>query len=537
MPKILRTDPLILLSDDKRRVAIEASVDGRIEVLTNAKRQILNGRDMWVMDYSLDNFIHAHVLRIPLPAPIRHRYTWCGRYKPMAHQMTTAAFCTRYERLFVLNEIGTGKTLSALWAADFLMREGAIKKCVILSTLSTLNPVWGAEIFQHFPHRRFFILHGAAKKRVTQTADFYIMNHDGLRNAALLSALTADPDIGLVIVDEAALLRNSRTARYKALSQLLRTVPRAWLLTATPTPNNPTDAWAQARLVNPVAVPRFFPAFQDLVMRKEGPFRMVARPEAPAIVHRVMQPAIRFTAAQCLDLPPISHLSRHADMSPQQAALYEHMRKTLTAEVKGHLITAANEAVKANKLLQVACGVLLSDEKVHAVHAPAKITVLLELMEQATGPVVIFAPYTAVVAYIRERLVAAKYRVESVTGAVGRGARDTIFSEFQRGNIDALVAHPGTMSHGLTLTASHLMIWYGPVWSNDTYEQAIGRLYRQGQTQHVNIVHLESSTIETEMYARLRERRHMQGVLLKLFASDDELTPPVDAPMGIAYNH
>ncbi len=532
MPTILRKDPLILLSDDGERVAIDAaSVDDRLGALTGAMRIPLNGRPMWVMPYTTANFRAAHTLHIPLPAPIRHRYKWSGRYKPMAHQASTAAFCTLFDKLFILNDIGTGKTLSALWAADFLMREGAIHKVLILSTLSTLTPVWCTEIFQHFPHRRFHMLHGAGKKLVGEDAAFLIMNHDGLRNTALMATLASDKMLDLVIVDEAAILRNSRTKRYKALGQILKAVPRAWLMTATPTPNNPTDAWAQARLVNPVAVPRFFQDFQAMTMRKEGMFKWTPKPDAAQIVHRALQPAIRFTAADCLDLPPISYLSRHADMSSEQAALYAQMRRTLVAEIGEHTITAANEAVKGNKLLQCACGVLLDDGDTHTIHASAKMAAVMEILESAGGPVVIFAPFKSVVAYIHARLVAAKIGAEAITGETSRGERDRVFAAFQRGDLQVIVAHPATMSHGLTLTASSTMIWFAPVWSNETYEQAVGRLYRKGQTRHVNIVHLESSEIETEMYGRLRERKRMQGLLLSMFGGDGD-APAIDKAVG-----
>ena len=51
-----------------------------------------------------------------VPSPITKRYAWPGRFKPMAHQVETAAFLTMHRKAFVFSEPGTGKTLSALWA-------------------------------------------------------------------------------------------------------------------------------------------------------------------------------------------------------------------------------------------------------------------------------------------------------------------------------------------------------------------------------------------------------------------------------------
>ena len=59
-----------------------------------------------------------------VPSPITRRYNWPGKYKPMAHQVQTASFLTLNRKAFVFSEPGTGKTLSALWAADYLMTRG-----------------------------------------------------------------------------------------------------------------------------------------------------------------------------------------------------------------------------------------------------------------------------------------------------------------------------------------------------------------------------------------------------------------------------
>ena len=411
----------------------------------------------------------------------------------------------------------TGKSLSALWAADFLISEGLVHKVLILSTLSTLTPVWSREIFTHLPHRKFCVLHGKGKALVKQPHDFYIMNHDGLRDTKLLHQIASDESFDLVILDESAVFRNSRTARYRSLAGLLKpSGRRAWLMTGTPTPNAPTDAWAQAKLVNPLAVPRFFSDFQGMVMDKVGMYAWRPKRDATRIVHRCMQPAIRFTAEQCLDLPPITYITHHADMTPEQSQAYGAMRKTLSVEIREHKITAANEAVKGNKLLQIACGCLYGEETAEILKAENKMSVLREVIEAAGGKVIIFAPFKKVVDYLHGEL-SKTWSAEKVYGDTSKNARDRILQSFQFGETQLLIAHPATMSHGLTLTAAATMVWYAPMWSNDVYEQAVARIYRKGQEKHTTIVHLESSAIEQEMYARLKERRSMQGVLLKMF--------------------
>jgi SNF2 family DNA or RNA helicase len=84
------------------------------------------------------------------PAPSCTTTTGRDSTHPFDHQKRTAAFLTLYHRCLVLNEIGTGKTQSSLWAADYLIKTKKVKKVLILSPLSTLERVWGDGIFTGF---------------------------------------------------------------------------------------------------------------------------------------------------------------------------------------------------------------------------------------------------------------------------------------------------------------------------------------------------------------------------------------------------
>jgi hypothetical protein len=81
-----------------------------------------------------------------VPSPITAKYDWPGRFKPMAHQIETASFLTLHRRAFVFSEPGTGKTLSALWAADYLMRTRQVRRCLILCPISIMHSAWIARL-------------------------------------------------------------------------------------------------------------------------------------------------------------------------------------------------------------------------------------------------------------------------------------------------------------------------------------------------------------------------------------------------------
>jgi SNF2 family DNA or RNA helicase len=111
--------------------------------------------------------------------------------------------------------------------------------------------------------------------------------------------------------------------------------------------------------------------------------------------------------------------------------------------------------------------------------------------------------------------------VAVVNGAVSATKRNEIFNNFQKGrDPHVLIAHPGTMAHGLTLTSASTIIWYGPINHNEIYVQANGRIERIGKRNVSNVIHIEGTELERRMYERLRNKQNLQGVLLDLIQQD-----------------
>jgi SNF2 family DNA or RNA helicase len=464
-------------------------------------------------------------LGIKAPAPIMHYYDWVGEFTPYAHQKSTAAFLTMNMKALVLNEIGTGKTQSALWAADYLINAGVINKVLVISPLSTLERVWGDAIFKGLLHRRHVVLHGSAKRRkqlLNSEADFYIINHDGF-------PIISDQAMGmfdLVIIDEAAVYRTPNTTRFRLFRKWMDNNPdtRLWLMTGTPTPNNPTDAWALAKLVDSPYAPRTFGSFRDQVMEKYGQYTYLPRVTALDTVKHVLQPAVRFTRDECFDLPDTVFQTREVNLTAEQRMHYDKMMRSFITDVAGgEQITAVNEAVKLQKLIQIACGVAYNDmgENVELDCKP-RVNAVLEVIEEVGGKVIVFVPLTGTL-HMLERELSKHYTVAVVNGAVSSKKRNVIFHDFQE-NSDPkiIVAHPATMAHGLTLTAASSIVWYGPITSNEQYVQANGRVERIGKRHTSNVIHIEATALERKMYKRLETKQKLQGLLLDLIQQEQE---------------
>ena len=417
----------------------------------------------------------------------------------------------------------TGKSMSVLWAYDYLRHVGQARRMLIVSPLSTLERVWADELFKHFPHLTYTVLHGAAAKRkklLNLDVDVYIINHDGVK--VVQKELRERPDIDTVVIDELAEFRNSSTDRWKALNDVLSGRTWVWGLTGSPTPKAPTDSWAQVRLISPGRVPKYFSKFRDAVMRQINTFKWIPRPEAAHVVKEAMQPAILFKRDECIDLPPCTFSTRQVEMSPEQKKAYNDMMGKLKAEYAGGEITAVNEAVKALKLVQVAAGVAYDSSGENIIlPAESRIKAVKEIVDEADGKVIVYVPLTGALNRIAEELREEGHEVGVVHGETNKTERDTVFSAFQSGDsMRVLVAHPKCMAHGLTLTAANVIVWYIPTNDFSVYEQACGRIVRPGQKRHQHIIHLEGSNVERKMYTRLENRGTAQGVLLDLIKED-----------------
>ena len=463
------------------------------------------------------------MLGIKAPSPILHYYDWCGDFTPYKHQKMTSAFLTMHDKALVLNEIGTGKTHSALWACDYLMTIGYIKKVLIISPLSTLERVWGDGIFMNFPHRQAVTLHGTSIRRLQllQTdADFFVINHDGF---SIISE-EAKGMFDLIIVDEAAVLRNPSTNRFKILRKYLSKYPdtKLWMMTGTPTPNDPTDAWALARLVESPYNAKTYTAFKESVMMKIGQWKWLPRPESVEIVRHVLYPAVRYTRDECFDLPETVFQTRKVSLTKEQKEHYDKMLKHFVTEfAKEGTITAVNEAVKLQKLVQISCGVVYGDlvQQIELDCSP-RVNVVKEVIEEVGGKVIVFVPLTGTLKML-ERVLSKQWSVAIVNGEVSTSKRNKIFYDFQNTkDPHVLIAHPATMAHGLTLTSASTIIWYGPITSNEQYVQANGRIERIGKKHVSNIIHIESTDLEHKMFERLKNKQKLQGLLLDLIQED-----------------
>jgi len=427
-------------------------------------------------------------------------------FTPFDHQKQTSEFLTTNRKAFCFNEQGTGKTASVIWAVDYLMQRGLVKRVLVICPLSIMKSAWQNDLFKFAIHRTVTVAYGAAQKRkqlINMGAEFVIINFDGV---GIVKKEIMAGGFDLIVVDEASAYKNAQTDRWKDLRDLTKVIKGLWMLTGTPAAQSPADAYGLAKLVNPTGVPQFFSMFRDSVMLKMGMYRWIPKPTAQHIVHKALQPAIRFEKADCLDLPPLTFVDRDAPLTPQQIKYYRILKKQMLIEASGEEITAVNAAVQINKLLQIAGGAVYSDNgEVIEFDVSNRLNVVQEVIEESSHKVLVFVPFTHTIELLQKHLAKSNITCDVINGSVSVNKRADIVKQFQDSpEPKVLIIQPKAASHGLTLTAANTIIWYAPCTSVETYLQANARIDRPGQVNNMTVVHINGSPVETHMYSMLR---------------------------------
>lgn len=322
--------------------------------------------------------------------------------------------------------------------------------------------------------------------------------------------------------------KNPYTDRWKALASIIKPETFLWMMTGTPAAQSPVDAFGLARLVNPNGVPKLLTGWRDTVMNKISTYKWVPKADARDKVNAALQPAIRFSKKQCVDLPPVVVETRAIEMSPQQLKYYKLLKDQMLVMAAGQTITAVNAGVAINKLLQISCGAAYSEDgEVVEFDATPRMRVLMEVLEETSRKAIIFAMFRSSIDTIVNHLEKNGVKTAQIHGDVAAGKRGTIIQDFQNEpTVRALVMQPQATAHGITLTAADTVIFFGPLMSVEQYLQCIARADRQGQTaESVRVVHLQSSPIEERLFKAMQGKVSDHQLLVGMFDAETGVAP------------
>lgn len=445
-------------------------------------------------------------------------------YQPHDYQRYAVDWIVNHPACAVFLDMGLGKTSITLTALQILLFERfESRKVLVIAPLRVARDTWKAEAekWDHLSELRLSIAVGDAETRLKALkaeADIYIINRENVPWLVSESGLKWDFDT--VVIDELSSFKNHASKRYKALASRRKKITRIIGLTGTPSVNGLEDLWAEMRMLD----------MGERLGKHLGPFREAyEKPDKrsmtqifswkpkPGAVEQIREKigdiTISMKSVDHLRMPELISNAVPVRMDLNEWRRYDEFREDYVLRTKDDAeVTAANAAVLAGKLCQLANGAIYDDShEMHEFHE-RKLDALEDLIEAMNGrPVLVAYWFRHDLARIGERLTktGADWQALTETGAIGR---------WNRGCLPVGLIHPASAGHGLNLQhgGSHL-IWYGLTWSLELYQQTNARLWRQGQNAGTVVIRhiVTQGTIDEQILRALEQKDMNQEALIR----------------------
>jgi SNF2 family DNA or RNA helicase len=441
------------------------------------------------------------------------------------HQASTVNKLEDTPILFDMSDPGTGKTRAHL-EAFFRRRDAGGGKALVLAPKSILQPAWGDDIDRFFPGRTYMVATAQNRAKAFKfDTDVYITNHDAVKWVEKNWRQLAPMGFDTLIIDESTAFKNPSTTvqRCKALRKIAPHFEHRELMTGTPNPNSVLDVWAQAYILDQgERLGSSFYKYRNAVCQPEqvGPrpehLKWVDKPGAEIAVFELLEDiSIRHKFEDCNDIPPNVTRPIYFELPAAARKAYNEMLEWALTEVQGNIVQAIHAASLNQKLLQIASGAIYSGDD-YSIVDETRAELIMDLIEERKQCVV-----GILWRHQREQLMAAAekrgFSAAFIDGTVAGSKRTEAVSRFQAGDLRVLFCHPASAGHGLTLTRGTTTIWASPTYNSEWYKQLFHRIYRTGQTQKTETIHVVArDTIDEQVYDKLGGKLDQMSLLLSL---------------------
>lgn len=443
-------------------------------------------------------------------------------WNPHEYQIKAVEWLLTLGSAGLLLNPGMGKTSSTLAALHVLKERKLIHKTLVIAPLRVARMVWPAEAkkWDDFQSMKVISLCElpADKRRLLIKApyDIYVINPESLH--LVLPMLGEDFDT--LVIDESTKFKDPSTQRFKLLKRNLEKFKRRYILTGTPAPNGLEDLFGQVYILDlGKRLGRFITHFRQEFMVQDMWDKYGYRPAAGAeeeIYKRLSDILLRMDPKDHLKMPELVHNYIFVTLPPVALKIYKQMENDLFTIIKEDPVFGVNAAVAGGKCRQIGNGFLYvtddeTDERRVEILHDEKLNALEELVEQTQGrPMFILYEFIA----DRERLLA---RFPGSVDITSTKNLEKVIQDFNEGNLPILLAHPKSAGHGLNLQGScDTVVWFGVTWDLELYEQAIARIWRQGNPNPAVVVHhlMADTPIDKRVIHTLSRKDFSQKALM-----------------------
>ncbi len=402
----------------------------------------------------------------------------------LPYQTEAADLLTSKERFGLFDEMGVGKTATAIGALDKI---GARRILVVAP--AAVREVWVGEFkkFSTIPRK---IIKGKTIHDfgmwMKGKADVLITSYEmvtkwGPKIDDLYDAL---------VLDEAHYLKSHSALRTRALlgtfcdgaKGAARWASHVWFLTGTPAPNDPVDVWPFLRFTGGtnLTIAQFTNKY---FVSRMGTFTARQEPRKETLEELrgiIAANSIRRTKVDVgMKLPPIWMTTQTVDGDTEEI-------KGILRQFPG-LAGAIMEAIERGGLSFLdAQHIATLRRLVGEAKAPAFVDLMAEELANGLDKVVIMGIHTKALEIVREGLAARGHKVVMITGSISERDRIKAVQDFQNDpGTRVFIGNVRAAGTGITLTAAADIVMFESSWSPADNAQALMRIHRLGQTRQV----------------------------------------------------
>lgn len=442
------------------------------------------------------------------------------------HQEQSLKLHRKSNIIFDTSSAGVGKTRAAIDA--FAERRFSGGGCaLVVAPKALLEPAWAADIDKFQPDLTYSVAYAKNRSAAFEAeADIYITNTDAV-NWLAKQKPSFFSEFDTLIIDEISYFKHRTSKRSKALKKIAKHFTYRVGMSATPTSNSITDIWHQTLILDDgERLGTSFFGFRDVVCNQE-----IVNPMRPEWSKWVDKEGAAESVAQILSDISIRHEFDNVmrDIPDQEKRLiyytpssklvnfYEQLKEYTILMLKEGNVTAVNAAVLRQKLLQVASGRVYGADKVFDLDT-GRTDLIVELVEGRPFSVV-FWNWQHQRDGLVDALTKRKLPFIEINSKTRNEDRPDIVNEFQSGKYRAILMHPQTGAHGLTLTKGTSVIWCSPTDRADLLIQGDARIRRGGQTLATESIRVcAKGTLEEQMYQRTNDKIDSMQELLEMLA-------------------
>lgn len=452
--------------------------------------------------------------------------------QPYSHQIEGVEYGLKYDKWFLGDEQGLGKSKQAIDIAVARKIAYGYKHCLIVCGVNTLKWNWVNEVHIHSDEGAYIlgqrtkrngrVYIGATKDKVSDVKSlddieeyFIITNVESFRSKDFADAIKKaclDDKIDMCVADEMHKMKNPSSQQSKGF---LKCLPKCRIaMTGTPLMNNPLDLYIILKWLGYEAHSFYSFKLHYCVMGGFNGYEVIGYQNMDQLTEQFRNIMLRRLKADVLDLPDKIYVDDVIDMTDKQAIIYNEVKNDIKAHIDQVTLDAVNPLSALIRLRQATgyTGILSSE-----IQESAKLDRMEDIVEEAVSngdKCIIFSNWTQMTEAIIDRLGA--YNPALITGNTKDNDRTEQQDKFMNNDTcKVIVGTIGAMGTGLTLTAGSTVIFLDEPWNKALFDQAVDRAHRIGTKNNVTIYSIMCrDTIDERIHDLIYKKGKMSDAIV-----------------------